>query len=211
MFPSQEEFYRALAARHGEARQKKFQAAKVAVCGLGGLGSNIAVLLARAGVGSLYLIDFDRVDLSNLNRQQYFVHQLGFYKTEALTESLRQIASYCRITSRTMKVTAEDIPGLFDGCHIICEAFDKAEAKAMLVQGVLEHYPDTPLVSGVGMAGLDSANAIHTRRIGKGFYLCGDGITENLPETPLVGSRVVVCAAHQAHMVLRILAGEQEP
>ena len=211
MVPSREEFYQALVERHGAERQAKFQAARVVVCGLGGLGSNIAIMLARAGVGALHLIDFDRVDLSNLHRQQYFVEQLGQLKTEALSETLRHIAPYCDITARTMKITEEDIPGLFDGCDVICEAFDKAEAKAMLVQGALEHYPGTPLVSGVGMAGLDSANAIRTRRVGRGLYLCGDGVSDSGAGLPLVSARVTVCAAHQAAMILRLLAGEREP
>ena len=88
MVPTKEQFYQALCERHGEELQKKFCAARVAVCGLGGLGSNVAIALARAGVGSLHLIDFDRVDMSNLNRQQYFVRQLGQYKTDALRETL---------------------------------------------------------------------------------------------------------------------------
>ncbi len=211
MVPTQEEYYRALAERHGEELQRRFRQARVAVCGLGGLGSNIAVHLARAGVGSLLLIDFDRVDLSNLNRQQYFVNQLGQPKTQALAETLAGIAPYCRVETRAVKVDAESIPGLFDGCGIVCEAFDRAEAKAMLVQGVLEHYPDVCLVSGVGMAGLGSANAIRTRKIGRNFYLCGDGGSESGPDSPLISARVAVCAAHEASMVLRLLAGEREP
>ena len=211
MIPSREEFYRALAERHGAERQAGFQAARVVVCGLGGLGSNIAVMLARAGVGTLHLIDFDRVDLSNLNRQQYFVEQLGQLKTEALPATLRHVAPYCTVTSQTLKITPEAIPGLFDGFDVICEAFDPPEAKAMLVQNVLECYPDTPLVSGVGMAGLDSANAIRTRRVGRSLYLCGDGISDSGDGLPLISSRVAVCAAHQATMILRILAGEREP
>ena len=211
MVPTREEFYAALAQRHGAERQARFQAARAAVCGLGGLGSNIAVLLARAGVGELLLIDFDRVDMSNLNRQQYFVEQLGRLKAEALPETLSHINPYCKITAKALKITEGDIPGLFDGCDVVCEAFDRPEAKAMLVQGVLEHYPRTPLVSGVGMAGLDSANLIRTRRVGKNLYLCGDGVSEVADGLPLISSRVAVCAAHQATMILRILAGETAP
>lgn len=211
MLPSREEFYQALVQRHGAQRQERFQAGRVAVCGLGGLGSNLAVALARAGVGELFLLDFDRVDMSNLNRQQYFVRQMGMEKTEALAQTLQEIAPYCHLVTRTLRVTPEDIPGLFDGMSVICEAFDRAEAKAMLCQGVLECYPDIPLVSGVGMAGLGSANGIRTRRVMRNFYLCGDGTTESGPDTPLVSSRVAVCAAHQANMVLRILAGDREP
>ena len=142
MIPSKEEMYQALKERHGAELQAKFQNAKVAVLGLGGLGSNIAIALARAGVGYLHLIDFDKVDITNLNRQQYFVHQLGQYKTEALSENLKQIAPYCQVETTTIKVTKDDIKELLKNEDIICEAFDKAEAKAMLVEGVLEQFPE---------------------------------------------------------------------
>ncbi len=211
MAPDRREYEQALALRHGEELQQKFLAARVAVCGLGGLGSNVAILLARAGVGALLLVDHDRVDLSNTNRQQYFLRQLGEPKTEAMRAILREINPYCDVSLRTMRVTEADIPGLFDGCDVICEAFDRAEAKAMLVQGVLENYPRTPVVSGVGMAGTGSANTIRTRRAGRYLYLCGDGSTESGPGTPLISSRVAVCAAQEAHMILRLLAGETEP
>ncbi len=208
---TEELFYDALVERHGPELQEKFHAARVAVCGLGGLGSNIAIALARAGVGALHLIDFDRVDISNLNRQQYFVEQLGAWKTEALAENLSRINPWCRLTTQTLRVTEENIPELFHEDDVICEAFDKPEAKAMLVQGVLEHWPDKPLVSGVGMAGMSSANLIRTRRVSKNFYLSGDGVSESGPGTPLISARVAVCAGQEAFMVLRILAGEREP
>ena len=84
LIPTKEAWDVALKERHGEELQEKFSAATVAICGLGGLGSNIAVSLARAGIGKLILIDFDHVDISNLHRQQYKADQIGIYKTEAL-------------------------------------------------------------------------------------------------------------------------------
>ncbi len=210
MIPSREEMRASLDARHGKELQEKISNASVAVCGLGGLGSNISIALARAGVRRLHLIDFDSVDLSNLNRQQYFVRQLGLYKTDAMRESLSDIAPYCEVVCDTVRVTPELIPGLFDGDDVICEAFDRAEAKAMLVSGVLEHYPEKYLVSGSGMAGLDSANKIHTRRVSGRFYLCGDEVSDSGKGLGLVSSRVLVCAAHEANMVLRIITGNTE-
>ena len=115
-------------------------------------GSNIAIALARAGVGHLHLIDFDRVDISNLNRQQYEAAQIGQYKTEALAGNLRKIAPYIKITTDTVRITAENATELLQGEEIICEAFDSAEAKAMLVNHVLENMSDRYLVSGSGMA-----------------------------------------------------------
>lgn len=209
--PSREVMREALNIRHGEELQNKISAARVAVCGLGGLGSNIAIALARAGVGHLHLIDFDRVDLTNLNRQQYAVGQLGQYKTDALRETLSLVSPYCDVTCDTIKVTEETLPDLLRNEDYICEAFDRAEAKAMLVSGVLEHFPEKYLVAGSGLAGLGSANTIQTRRVSQRFYLCGDGTSDSSVGLGLVASRVLVCAAHEANMILRLIAGETEP
>ena len=209
--PSREVMREALNIRHGEDLQNKISAARVAVCGLGGLGSNIAIALARAGVGHLHLIDFDRVDLTNLNRQQYAVGQLGQYKTDALRETLSLVSPYCNVTCDTIQVTEENLPDLLRNEDYICEAFDRAEAKAMLVSGVLEHFPEKYLVAGSGLAGLGSANTIQTRRVSQRFYLCGDGTSDSSVGLGLVASRVLVCAAHEANMILRLIAGETEP
>lgn len=209
--PSREVMREALNIRHGEVLQNKISAARVAVCGLGGLGSNIAIALARAGVGHLHLIDFDRVDLTNLNRQQYAVGQLGQYKTDALRETLSLVSPYCDVTCDTVRVTEENLPDLLRNEDYICEAFDRAEAKAMLVSGVLEHFPEKYLVAASGLAGLGSANTIQTRRVSQRFYLCGDGTSDSSVGLGLVASRVLVCAAHEANMILRLIAGEREP
>ena len=209
--PSREVMREALNIRHGEDLQNKISAARVAVCGLGGLGSNIAIALARAGVGHLHLIDFDRVDLTNLNRQQYAVGQLGQYKTDALRETLSLVSPYCDVTCDTIQVTKENLPDLLKTEDYICEAFDRAEAKAMLVSGVLEHFPEKYRVAASGLAGLGSANTIQTRRVSKRFYLCGDGTSDSSVGLGLVASRVLVCAAHEANMILRLIAGETEP
>lgn len=208
--PTKEEMYRALEERHGAELQKKLTAASVAVCGLGGLGSNIAIALARAGVGRLHIIDFDRVDISNLNRQQYYPEQLGLYKAEALYDTLSRIAPYCGIRRESVKLTEKNIPELLADADIICEAFDAADQKAMLVNTVLEKMPEKYLVSGSGMAGIAPSNTISTRRVTKRFYLCGDGVSDVADGMGLVASRVLVCAGHQAHAVIRIIAEEYD-
>ena len=210
LIPTKEEWNRALSERHGEDVQKKFSSATVAVCGLGGLGSNIAISLARAGIGKLILFDFDRVDITNLHRQQYKANQIGKYKTEALSENLKEIAPYTGIESHTVRITEDNAAELLNDADIICEAFDNAECKAMLTNLVLEIMPDKFLVAASGMAGFGSANTIQTRRVSKRFYLCGDGASDVSEVGSLVASRVMLCAAHQAHTVLRILAGEIE-
>lgn len=209
--PTREEMLRVMEVRHGKELQKKLTGSTVAVCGLGGLGSNIAIALARAGVGRLILVDFDRVDITNLHRQQYLASQIGLYKTEALAENLRAIAPYTELVTHTVRVTEDNLAELLGDADIVCEAFDRPEAKAMLVNGVLERFPEKHLVAASGMAGLDSANRIRTRRVAGRFYLCGDGVSDVADGMGLVASRVMVCAAHQAHIVIRIIAGDLEP
>ena len=210
MIPSEKEWTDALIARHGPALHRRFSSATVAVCGLGGLGSNIAVALARAGVGKLLLMDFDRVDITNLHRQQYKASQIGRYKTEALAENLREIAPYTEIQPVTAKITEENLAALLQDADIVCEALDRADAKAMLVNGVLEQMPRCYLVAASGMAGMDTPNTIKTRKITNRFYLCGDEVSDAADTIGLVAPRVMLCAAHQAHTVLRILAGEYD-
>lgn len=204
--PSKDEIYSALVERHGAELQEKLKKASVAVCGLGGLGSNIASALARAGVGRLHIIDFDTVDISNLNRQMYFTDQLGKSKTDALYDTLNRIAPYCDIRKDCIRLTEDNISNLLSDEDIIVEAFDKADQKAMLVNCVLEEMPGKFLVSGSGMAGIAPSNMITTKRITEHFYLCGDEVSDISDGIGLISSRVLVCAAHQAHAVLRIIA-----
>ena len=152
MIPSKNEWMDALIARHGLDLHKRFSSATIAVCGHGGLGSNIAVALARAGIGKLLLIDFDRVDITNLHRQQYKANQIGCYKTDALAENLSEIAPYTEIQTVTAKITEENFAVLLKDADIVCEAFDNAESKAMIVNGVLEQLSDCYLVTASGMA-----------------------------------------------------------
>ena len=177
MTPTREEYFNALKERHGEALHARFSAASAAICGLGGLGSNIAVSLARAGVGRLILIDFDQVDISNLHRQQYKAAQVGLDKTKALSDNLLEIAPYIELETHTVRIVDEnDVTRLLSSADII----------------------------------LGSANAIQTRRITDHFYLCGDQSSDTSAGLKLMAPRVMLCAAHQAQTVLRILAYEYD-
>ncbi len=208
--PDQAALNQALEARVGPELQRRFSSAAVAVCGLGGLGSNIAIALARAGVGRLILVDFDTVDITNLNRQQYKVTQLGMEKSAALTENLREINPWLDITAHTTRITEDNLQSLLGGADVVCEAFDRADQKSLLVNGVLEQLPNTFLVAASGMAGLGDPNTIRTRRITPHFYLCGDGVSDVDTLGSLFAPRVMLCAAHQALTVLRILAGDTD-
>ena len=210
MNPTKDEWKKALEERHGKELQQAFSSATVAICGLGGLGSNIAIALARAGIGKLILIDFDRVDITNLHRQQYKADQIGRYKTVALTENLGEIAPHISLEIHTERITEDNAVTLLQDADIVCEAFDSAECKAMLTNTILSELPDKYLVAASGMAGLHDANSIKTRKVTSKFYLCGDEKSDVADGIGLVSSRVMICAAHQAHTVLRILANNFE-
>ena len=205
--PTREEMLAALEKRQGVDAVRKLQASTVAVCGLGGLGSNIAISLARAGVGKLILIDFDCVDVTNLHRQQYKACQVGMPKPEALLVNLKEIAPYTDFETHFEKVTAENAVKLLANADVICEAFDNAEAKAMLVNMVLEAMPEKFLVAASGMAGYDSGNLITTRKVTKRFYVCGDGQSDVADGIGLIAPRVMLCAAHQALVAIRLILG----
>lgn len=199
----------ALNRRHSPEKQRLLSEGHVAIAGLGGLGSNVACALARIGVGHLHLIDFDVVDITNLNRQQYFIGQLGMYKTDALKSLLEQINPYLDIRTDCIRVTRENLRELFADAPIVCEAFDDPVAKAMLVNGILEYFPEKKLVSATGMTGADSSNTITTRRVMKNFYLCGDAVSEPSYGNGLMAPRVAICAAHEANMITRLLLGKE--
>lgn len=202
---SREQLDQAFDARFPEEMQTKLRNARVAVAGLGGLGSNIAVMLARSGVGELLLVDFDRVDVTNLNRQMYLIPQLGKPKAEALPEILYQINPYLTYRSVCIKVTPDNVKELFSEYPIVCEAFDKPDQKAMLVRELLMQCPKTIVVSGNGMAGYADANEIRTCQVMKRLYVCGDQSTDVGNGIGLIAPRVAVCAAHEANKVLQLI------
>lgn len=211
ILPSKTELEHLLCARHTPMVHEKVKTASVAIAGLGGLGSNIAVMLARTGVGKLLLVDFDTVEPSNLNRQSYYISHLGMTKTEAMAQQIQQINPYITVETKPVRVTAENAAELFRDYSIICEAFDDPSAKAELINTILATFPEKKLVAASGMAGYGSANAIQTTRIFRNLYLCGDGETESRPGCGLMAPRATLCAAHQANMILRLLLNIDEP
>lgn len=202
---SQTELDQAFDARFPKKMQEKLRNARVAVAGLGGLGSNIAVMLARSGIGKLLLVDFDVVDVTNLNRQMYFIPQLGKPKTEAILELLFQINPYASYESVCVKVTPDNVKSLFETYPIVCEAFDRPAQKAMLVRELLAQCPETTVVSGNGMAGYADTNEIQTRQRMRRLYVCGDQKTDVGTGTGLIAPRVTACAAHEANQVLQLI------
>ena len=206
---SKEDLDHAFDARFPKEMQRKLRNAKVAVAGLGGLGSNIAVMLARSGLGKLLLVDFDLVDVTNLNRQMYFIPQLGKPKAEALPELLYQINPYVAYESICVKVTPENVKELFSEYPIVCEAFDAPDQKAMLVRELLIQCPKTTVISGNGMAGYADTNTIKTQQLTKRLYVCGDQSTDIGNGIGLIAPRVAACAAHEANKVLQLIMQEK--
>ena len=204
-----DELENAITARNVPGIQEKLKKAKVAVAGLGGLGSNIAVMLARIGVGKLLLVDFDAVEHSNLNRQHYDLTHVGMLKTDAMKEQISKINPFIDIETWAAFVTAENAPEIFEGYSVICEAFDNPQSKAMLVN-VLLPGGGKKIVAASGMAGFESANRIKTIHALKNLYVCGDSQPSEQEGVGFMAPRVMVCAGHQANMVLRLIMNIDE-
>lgn len=203
--PAAEELEALMVARHTPGVHEMVKEAAVGIAGLGGLGSAVAVALARVGVGRLVLADFDVVEPSNLNRQQYFTDQLGMTKTEALKANLKRINPYVQYEAHCIRVTPENIQELFGGVDVMVEAFDRADQKAMLLQS----FRGAPVVAASGLAGHGPGETIGVRRMGEQAYIVGDLETGAVPGCGLMAPRVGIAAHMQANIVLRILLGEE--
>lgn len=208
--PPPEELEALISARHTPLVYDKLKNSSVAIAGLGGLGSNIAMALGRSGVGHIHLVDFDIVEPSNLNRQNYRIKDLGRYKTEALKEQIEDVNPFVRVTYENVKVSEENALDIFGEYSIVCEAFDKAEYKAMLINTLLCESKNITIVSGSGMAGFESSNTIKTTKINNRLYICGDRETGAKIGRGLMAPRVGVCAMHQANMILRLILNIDE-
>ena len=198
-----------LLKRNVKGISKKLKKTRVCILGLGGLGSNVAVLLARSGIGFLKLVDFDTVEASNLNRQQYRISHIGLKKTEAMKSIIKEINPFVETEVLDIKIDRKNIYSTVGDIEIVVEAFDRAETKAMLMEELLTNT-NKIVVSASGMAGLGSANEIVTRKIKDNFYLIGDNYSDYEEYSGIMSTRVMICAAHQANMVLRLILGEEK-
>lgn len=207
--PTESELEHLMAARHTPGVHEKLKAATVGIAGVGGLGSAVAVALARVGVGRLVMADFDVVEPSNLNRQQFFIDQLGMHKVVALADNLRRINPYVTVEPHVVLLDPENMATVFDGCSLIVEAFDRADMKAMLVDTVLEQMAGAIVIAASGLAGYGSNNTIKTHKIASRLYLVGDGVSEAQPGCGLMAPRVGIAASHQANQVVRCILGEE--
>lgn len=187
----------------------ELKSAVVGIAGLGGLGSNVAAALTRLGVGKLILADFDVIEESNLNRQNYFADQIGMHKVDATLTNLRRINPQAHLQGHKIRLTAETIPEVFKDCHIIAECFDRAEQKQMIVETVLSKMTGVFIVTVSGLAGYGRSNEIITRRLSERLILVGDTVSGTGPGVPLTAPRVGIAACHQANAIAEILLDKQ--
>lgn len=178
--------------------------ATVGIAGAGGLGSNCAASLIRAGVRRLVIADFDEVTRSNLDRQYYFLSQVGRFKVEALKENLLAIDPDAQIVIHKLRVDPSVAKRIFAGCGVIVEAFDDAEEKVMLIETCLRVFPGAHIVAASGLAGIGNFEAIRVVHRGR-LHLCGDFESETSPLSPPVAPRVGIVANLQADIVLELL------
>ncbi|MBF0406583.1 MAG: sulfur carrier protein ThiS adenylyltransferase ThiF [Candidatus Riflebacteria bacterium] len=207
--PSLEDLDSLMSARHSPGIHSKLKKACVGIAGCGGLGSTVAVALARVGIGHLIIADYDVVEPSNLNRQQYFVDQIGMLKVEALKINLDRINPNIKITTFASILDSANIPLIFKSVDVLVEAFDKADQKAMLVETAAVSFPYKPIVLGVGMAGYGASELLKTRPMGN-WYVCGDEMTQAAPGHGLMAPRVGIVAHLQANLVMEILLGKDK-
>ncbi len=176
----------------------------VGIAGCGGLGSNCAVALARTGIGKLVLVDDDKLEASNLNRQYFFAEQIGEFKSLALRDNIRRIDDTILIETHVVRLDPGLVTELFADCDVIIEAFDQDNEKQMIIETVLGDMPDKSIISGQGLAGFGNNESIKTQRLGN-LFIVGDGETEISEKQPPLAPRVAVVANMQANLVLELL------
>ena len=209
--PAAGELEALMVARHSPGVYARVKSGTVGIAGIGGLGSNVAVSLARLGVGALVLVDHDVVEPSNLNRQQFFIDQLGERKVDALADTIRRINPYVTIRRHAVRLTRENFPHFFSECTVVVECFDDPEAKAMALACARTAMKRVPFVMASGMAGYGTTNALSIRRRFDNVVVAGDATTEAEPGCGIMAPRVAACAAMQANAVLRLLLGKPVP
>jgi sulfur carrier protein ThiS adenylyltransferase len=187
-----------------KSKLEKLKGTCIGIAGCGGLGSNCAMALARAGVGTLVIADFDTVTLENLNRQYYFREQVGQKKVLALQENIRKVNPDIDVQVHDVLLGTDEVVHIFKNCTLIIEAFDRADMKLMIIETVSERFPDKFIIAASGLAGYGENNALRTRRLGS-LFICGDETSEVSEELPPLAPRVGIVAAMQANQALEII------
>ena len=207
VMPEREVLRSMIASRNSPELNLALSKAVIGVAGLGGLGSNIALSLARVGVKKLVLADFDVVEPSNLNRQQYFVRHIGMKKTQALKELINDVNPFVEVETHDIFLDEKNVASVFGECEILCEAFDNVAGKAMILNEAGASLKEKKIIGASGMAGYFSSNLIKTTKFAKNVYLCGDLTNEAKIGQGLMAPRVAICANHEANLAIRLLMG----
>lgn len=207
--PDEREFEYLIVARHSPGVHKRVKTSTVGIAGLGGLGSQVAIALARIGVGTLILADFDVVEPSNLNRQQYFIQQIAMPKVDAMRETLKEVNPYVRVITHHTVIRPKNVKTIFGNAEIIVEALDRAEEKAMLINAISKSMPDKYIVAASGVAGYGDGDTIKTTKFSSRIFIVGDQRSSAGPGIGLMAPRVGIAAHHQANTVLRLILGEE--
>lgn len=180
----------------------------VGIAGAGGIGSNMAAILTRAGIGRLVISDFDSVELPNLNRQFYFRDQIGYPKVEALKHNLELINPEVRIEIHNRIIDTQNACPIYSECDLLVEAFDSAEAKVMLLETWLAGLPGRPVIACSGLAGYGRTDLIRVDRR-EDFTLVGDQKSDLSQGT--LSARVGIVANMMANEVIELLVGLSGP
>lgn len=189
-----------LAVYLGEERLRFLQSVTVGIAGAGGLGSNCAMHLVRSGFRKFVLLDYDRIDASNLNRQAFTHDQIGQLKVMALARNMQAVNPDLVLDVRTVALTAENVDAIFMDCDVVIEALDDPAYKKMLVEAYLQS--DKLVVTASGIGGCGDMNSVITRKVRDNFYMIGDMETECGHDNPPLSPKVAVAAAMQADVVL---------
>jgi sulfur carrier protein ThiS adenylyltransferase len=208
--PGPQEMESLMMARHTPGVHQALKKASVGIAGLGGLGSCCASALCRMGVGKLIVADFDVVEPSNLNRQHYFVDQIGMYKTDATKVNLTRMNPYVNIETHCVTLDESNIPRIFENVNVVIEAFDRSDMKAMIIKTVLGSMAGIPVVAASGVAGYGDGNEIVVTKVTPRLFIIGDNRSEARPGSGLMAARVGIAAHQQANTAVRIILGEEK-
>ncbi|PID31050.1 MAG: thiamine biosynthesis protein ThiF [Candidatus Cloacimonadota bacterium] len=188
--------------RNVSGMTEKLKVPTIGIAGCGGLGSNIANSLVRSGVSNLIIADFDIVEPSNLNRQSFYLEDLGKPKVEATAKYLKNINRDINLKVYNKKLTKDDILPLFGEVSIMIEAFDSVESKKMLIDTWVKNRKDKPIICGNGIAGFGSFESLKIRKVGN-IYFCGDG--EKDMKEGFSAPRVLIVANMQANLAIDLI------
>ena len=195
--------------KKSEKVKKKLKNSTVGIAGLGGLGSNAAISLARAGVGKFVLVDFDKVEEKNLDRQYYFLDQVGKLKVDATKDNIKKISTNVNVKTFNMKLIKGSMEKPFKDVDVVIEALDSAETKAAFIEEILTKLKDKPIVAASGVAGYGHSDRIVTKKLGN-LCMCYDELAKSSDDDILMAPRVILMANWEANLVIEILLGEDK-